>query len=94
MGGRVMVLDGSTGRIVTESRDYGLGGIALAVGNLDSDDRDEIVFAPFLDPIVPGVQTVRSTLRVLKWANGALNPLGSPDGVPVGEAANVAQVRR
>ncbi len=87
LGGRVTLLDGSTGVVVAESPDYGLGGLALAVGNLNGDDRDEIVFAPFYDPIAPGTSTtVRASLRVLSGASGSLTALGNPAGVPVGEA--------
>ena len=86
IGGRVMVLDGNTGRIVRESADYGLGGMALAIANLDDQGPDEILFAPLYDPIVPGVQSVRSTLRVFGDGGGsALQLLGS---VPVGEPGN------
>lgn len=86
IGGRVMVLDGTTGRIVRESADYGLGGMALAIANLDDQGPDEILYAPLYDPIVPGVQSVRSTLRV--FGDGGGSALQLLSSVPVGESGN------
>jgi hypothetical protein len=85
LGGRVMVLDGANGRILAESPDYGLGGIALALADLTGDGLDEVVFAPLYSPIPWDGGFVRSHLHVLTGASGALSPVSS---VPVGEAGN------
>jgi hypothetical protein len=85
MGGRVMVLDGSNGRIVAESADYGFGGMALALADLTGDGLDEVLFAPMYSPILWNGGSVRSHLHVLTGASGALSPLSS---APVGEPGN------
>jgi hypothetical protein len=85
MGGRVMVLNGSDGTLLTESPDYGLGGMALAVGDLDGNPAsDEIVFAPVYSPMPSAGQTVRSYLHVLKGSGTSLVELPA-SAVPVGD---------
>jgi hypothetical protein len=65
MGGRVMVLDGANGKILAESEDCGMGGMALALADLTGDGFDEVIFAPLYSPIHHTGGTVRSHLHVL-----------------------------
>jgi hypothetical protein len=51
MGGRVIILDGTDGRIRLQSEDLGLGGMAMAVKDLNGDGYDEILFAPVVGPV-------------------------------------------
>ena len=84
LGGRVLLLSGTNCQLIAESKDYGLGGMALAVGNLDADPQDEIVFAPVYSPMPHTGQKVRSYLHVLDGSTpGTLTEVGAP--VPVGD---------
>jgi hypothetical protein len=85
MGGRVMVLSGTDGKILAESADYGLGGMALALADLTGDGLDEVLFAPIYSPIAHTGGTVRSHLHVLSGASGTLAEISS---IPVGEPGN------
>jgi len=85
MGGRVMLLSGSDGRIIGESADYGLGGMALALADLTGDGLDEVIFAPLYSPISHMGGTVRAHVHVLTGSSGALQELSS---TAVGEANN------
>ena len=84
MGGRVMVLHGDTGAILTESADYGIGGMALTVANVQGDAHDEIIFAPHYSPIPHLGGSVRSHIHVLQGTpQGGLTHVGAPPPVPV-----------
>ncbi len=75
-GGKVQVLDAyfggttptsPTSAILAQSADLGLGGLALALHDLDGDERDEIVFAPYFDPIGYGGEYARASLSILDY---------------------------
>jgi len=82
LGGRVMLLDGDDGKLIAESGDYGLGGMAMAVADLTGDGLDEIVFAPIYNPIDGAGGTVHAHVHVLTGASGTLADIGS--GVSLG----------
>ncbi|MEZ5965129.1 MAG: hypothetical protein R3F56_14945 [Planctomycetota bacterium] len=82
MGGRLMLLDGDDGKLIVESDDYGLGGMAMAVADLTGDGLDEIVFAPIYNPIDGAGGTVRAHVHVLTGASGTLADIGT--GVALG----------
>ncbi|MCC6669776.1 MAG: hypothetical protein IT458_01860 [Planctomycetes bacterium] len=84
MGGRVVVLDGATGAILAESPDLGIGGCALAVGNLDGDPQEEIVVAPLFSNNGAGGAPMRSSVYVLKYHDSANPTLQLVSQRPVG----------
>ncbi len=100
MGGRVMLLDGITGLLIQtsinpvkyESNDFGLGGLAMAVADLDGDQLDEVIFASVYSPIDGVVGgTVRSHLHVFTGRNGLLEEMPNTSGVkgtPIGIVGN------
>ncbi len=86
MGGRVMVLSGVDGKILWESDDFGVGGMALAVADLDGNGFDEVVFAPVYSPIAHTGGKVRSHLRVLSGnSSGGMTLIST---VPIGDPNN------
>ena len=93
-GGRILLLDGDTGMVITEggstieAPDYGLGGMALEVVDLTGDGYDDVVFAPVYSPLSGLGGTVRSHIHVLKSnaAGDGLAAVSTP--VPVGSTAS------
>ncbi len=72
MGGKVLLLSGTNASILAQSEDYGIGGIALAVADLDGDADEEIVFASLFSAVEPSDANkkkfrgrMRSHVRVL-----------------------------
>ncbi|MEM7201716.1 MAG: hypothetical protein AAF628_15715 [Planctomycetota bacterium] len=68
--GVVMILDSQPGAvtsdaILTQSADFGYGGMALALSDLDSDGNDEILFAPYYDQVDGQGNSPGASLRVL-----------------------------
>ncbi len=94
VGGRVTLLNGNDGTILTESADYGFGGMALAVADIYNNGNDglsEILFAPIYSPIEGSGGSVRCYLHVLT-SNAAGTALeAAPGAAPyvVGEAGNI-----
>ncbi len=92
-GGRVILLNGTTGEIRAQSEDLGFGGMALAAADLDGDGIDEILFAAATSPIdahgpnataPPNASgnPARSWLHVLRYDAGFLVRHSS---VPIGD---------
>ncbi len=84
-GGRVVVIDGDNGTLLAQSEDFGVGGCALALADLDGIPGQEIVVAPLYSPTDQNANLVQCHLRVLKFT-GNLSLLSNP--VPLGLSTN------
>ena len=89
VGGSVLLIDPETSGnpIVAESTDYGFGGMALLVIDLNDppDGKDEIVFANLTAPIHPVSSPLYAWVTILRESAGSLIEVGR---FPVGYAAS------
>ena len=85
-GGRIVVIDGDTGALLCQSDDFGVGGCALALADLDSVPGLEIVTAPLYSPVDASANLVQCHVRVHKLTGANLSLVSNP--VPLGTPTN------
>lgn len=81
-GGSVQVIDWLSNAPLRESPDFGWGGMALALADLDSDGLDEVVFGTLSQPTTSDGQAMGGTIQILDW-----NDTPGPPTVALGPQA-------
>lgn len=86
------LVNSDTGVKICESDDFGYGGLAMAVSDLDADPTtDEVVFSPLHDQVNHVSQPARPTLRVLRVvASGSGHAFAPVASLPLSGPQDIA----